>query len=438
MRNFFKKKGNKEKQEQTHTLYKRAFYTIGILIIYHFLSYVAIPGVDSKAMLKAAQSESLTMLSMFSGGSFSSFSIMSMGVTAYVTAQIIVQLLQSNVIPKLTEWSKQGQTGREKLNQLIRVITLVLGFVQSIGITAGINSISGYHFLIDNSIRNYVLIGLLLTAGTFIAMWMGDLITENGLGNGVSVIISTGIIAQWPSVVHKFMKSITKHGHVKYPILGMMVIGIIVLVAFIVWFNQSERRLPIQYARRETLTGSESFLPLKIDVPGVVPIIFASSILAIPQTILMMFSRFSTKTWYKVLANFFTLNTTSGIIIYGVLIIIFTYVYSSIQINPEKLSENFQRQEAYIPGVYPGVPTSVYIQKLLNCLALPGSMFLTIISVVPLVISKNLASDLQVGITGSSLLIVVGVITEIVRQINGLRVKTEYKGFLDSHFTFTD
>lgn len=438
MRKFFKKKVNKEKQEQTHTLYKRAFYTIGILIIYHFLSYVAIPGVDSKAMLKAAQSESLTMLSMFSGGSFSSFSIMSMGVTAYVTAQIIVQLLQSNVIPKLTEWSKQGQTGREKLNQLIRVITLVLGFVQSIGITAGINSVSGYHFLIDNSIRNYVLIGLLLTAGTFIAMWMGDLITENGLGNGVSVIISTGIIAQWPSVVRKFMKSITKHGHVNYLVLGMMVIGIIVLVAFIVWFNQSERRLPIQYARRETLTGSESFLPLKIDVPGVVPIIFASSILAIPQTILMMFSKFSTKTWYKVLANFFTLNTTSGIIIYGVLIIIFTYVYSSIQIDPEKLAENFQRQEAYIPGVYPGIPTSVYIQGLLNCLALPGSMFLMIISVVPLVISKNLSSDLQVGITGSSLLIVVGVITEIVRQINGLRVKTEYKGFLDSHFTFTD
>lgn len=428
---------NQRIKNDRRTLYKRIFYTIGVLIIYHFLGYVTIPGVNSKAMLAASQNEGLAVLSMFSGGNFQSFSIMSMGVTAYVSAQIVVQLLQANVVPKLTEWSKQGQTGREKLNQLIRVLTLIFSFVQALGITAGINSITGYDMLVDSSWQGYLLICTLLTAGTFAAMWMGDLITENGLGNGVSVIISTGIIAQWPQLTDKFIKAITKHHQLNWKILIATIIGLIVMITFIVWFNQSERRLPIQYARRETLTGNESFLPLKINVPGVVPVIFAGSIIAIPQTLLMLFEDQSTKTWYKVLANFFTLNTSTGIIIYGVLITIFTYIYSSIQLDPEKLADNFTKQEAYIPSVYPGNPTAIYIQNTLNYLAFPGSLFLVVISVVPLIVSKNEAFGLQLGITGSSLLIVVGVILEIGRQINGLRNKNDYAGFLSTKYEFT-
>lgn len=266
---------------------------------------------------------------------------------------------------------------------------------------------------------------------------MGDLITENGLGNGVSVIISTGIIAQWSQLADKFIKAITKHHQLNWKILIATIIGLIVMITFIVWFNQSERRLPIQYARRETLTGDESFLPLKINVPGVVPVIFAGSIIAIPQTLLMLFEDQSTKTWYKVLANFFTLNTSTGIIIYGVLITIFTYIYSSIQLDPEKLADNFTKQEAYIPSVYPGNPTAIYIQNTLNYLAFPGSLFLVVISVVPLIVSKNEAFGLQLGITGSSLLIVVGVILEIGRQINGLRKKNDYAGFLSTKYEFT-
>ncbi|QDR73627.1 preprotein translocase subunit SecY (plasmid) [Limosilactobacillus reuteri] len=419
------------------TLVKRVFYTIGILILYRLISFVTIPGVDAKSLMKVSNSTSLTMLSMFSGGGFQTFSILSMGVTAYVTAQIIVQLLQSNVIPKLTEWSKQGQTGRNKLNQLTRWLTLILGFAQSVGVTAGINTMST-GFLLDNSWTNYVVIGMVLTAGTFLAMWMGDQITEKGVGNGVSVIICAGIVSRWPELWNQLMKLINKSRVATPVLLTTLIIGLLLLVLLIVWFNNSERRIPIQYARHETGTGSESFLPFKVNVPGVVPIIFASSILAIPQTILMFFKNESSKIWYRVLANFFTLSTSTGVLIYGLLIIVFTYLYSSIQIEPGKLAENFQRQEAYIPGVYPGNPTANYVQAVLNELALPGSLFLVVISVVPLLISNRMSPSIQLGISGSSLLIVVGVITEMVRQIKGLVTKNEYPGFLNKEYSFKE
>lgn len=428
----------KKISNDTKTLYKRVFYTIEILVIYHLITYITIPGVDAKELIKVADNPSLTMLSMFSGGGFQTFSILSMGLTAYVTAQIIVQLLQSNVVPKLTEWGKQGQTGRNKLNQVIRWLTLILGFAQSIGITAGINSMSGSHFLVDTSIWSYLLIGTLMTAGTFLAMWLGDLITENGVGNGVSVIIGTGIISRWPTLSQQLVKSLTHKGSVNYGVIAGIVVSFIILTLFIVWFNQSERRIPIQYARHESLTGRDSFLPLKINVPGVVPVIFASSLLAIPQTLLMFFQDKNTEVWYKILANFFTLNTNTGVVIYGILIVAFTYLYSAIQIEPDKMADNFQKQEAYIPGVYPGAPTANYIERLLYELAFPGSLFLTAISVIPLIASNQISPSLQLGISGSSLLIVAGMITEMIRQIKGLRFKNDYVGFLNKAYEFKD
>ena len=194
--------------KKVDALTKRVGFTVLILVIYHLLTFVTIPGVDSKELLSLQNNSSLTMLSMFSGGSFDNFSIMSMGVTAYITSQIIIQLLQADVVPKLTQWSKEGETGRRKLDQTIRTLTVILGFIQALGIALGINQLTNGQFVIGSSWRNYFVIALLMTSGTFIAMWLADQITEKGLGNGISVIIATGIIAKFPSMTVQVIQNL--------------------------------------------------------------------------------------------------------------------------------------------------------------------------------------------------------------------------------------
>lgn len=426
------------KELVTSPITKRLCFTIFILIIYRALSYVTIPGVNAQQLIKLVNNSSLTMLSMFSGGGFDNFSIMSMGVTAYINAQIIVQLLQSDTVHILTQWSKEGEIGRHKLDQLTRTITLVMGFVQAIGITAGINSITKGKFLLANTPLTYIVISVLMTCGTFIAMWLGDQITDHGLGNGISLIITAGILVRFPQMISDLIKGVTYGTAVNWPRFIEIMLGAVILTLVIVWFTRSELRIPIQYARRAALTGQDSYLPLKIIVPGVIPIIFASSVMSIPQTILMFFHASQTSPWYRVVNSFFTLNTQSGVIIYGVLIIIFTFVYSVVQIEPDKFSENLQKQEAYIPGVYPGKPTAVYIKNILMYLALPGSLFLALVSIIPLIVANHISQSLQIGLSGSSILIIAGVLIEIGRQIKGLQMKQEYGTFMRKDYHFND
>lgn len=426
----------KIKNIKVDALTKRVGFTVLILVIYHLLTFVTIPGVDSKELLSLQNNSSLTMLSMFSGGSFDNFSIMSMGVTAYITSQIIIQLLQADVVPKLTQWSKEGETGRRKLDQTIRTLTVILGFIQALGIALGINQLTNEQFVIGSSWRNYFVIALLMTSGTFIAMWLADQITEKGLGNGISVIIATGIIAKFPSMTVQVIQNLNSGKDLNYALLTYLILGIIGVTLLIIWFTTSELRIPVQYSRRESMTGKDSYLPLKLIVPGVVPIIFASSILAIPQTLLLMFKSKETSALYKVVNEFFTLQSSAGVVLYGILIIFFTYLYSIVQIEPEKLADNFQKQEAYIPGYTPGVETAAYIKKILNELSLPGSLFLTLVSIIPLLVANNISSSLQVGLSGSSLLIITGVFIEISRQIRGLKMKTNYGTFLNREYDF--
>lgn len=419
-------------------LFKRIASTIGWILVFYLLTYVTIPGVNQQALLKASKNSSLQMLSMFSGGGFQTFSIVSMGVTSYITAQIVVQLLQSDVIPILTAWSKEGQTGRQKLTQLTRVLTAIFAFAQSIGITAGINSLSDTNFLLDNSIFSYIVIGVIMTCGTFISVWIGDQITDSGLGNGISVLIAAGIIAKLPDNFGNFFSIIVTAKYINWPIIWGVFTILILLTWLIVWFYHAEFQVRIQYSRREALTTKDSYLPLKLAVPGVVPVIFASSILTIPQTILSFFSNQSNTTWYRVLNTFFTLNTPTGMVLYAVLIVTFTYLYSFVQIEPEKMADNLQKQEAYIPGIIPGMPTVQYVKNLLNLLSLPGSIFLGVISILPMMLTNIFIPDLQLGLTGSSLLILIGVLNDISRQIAGLQLKTEYFGFLREGYSFSN
>lgn len=423
-----------EKKENRRNLFRRIAWTIGILVVYNLLTYVTIPGVDRKVLAEISKIPTLTMMAMFSGGGFQKFSLLSMGVGPYITAQIIVQLLQSGVIPKLTEWSKQGQIGRHKLTQLTRALTVVIGFVQAVGIVATLNSLSQVGIFLVDSWWNYLVIGLIWTAGSFIAMWLGDQITQNGLGNGISVIISAGIIKGLPESTKQLVDALSTTAGIKWDLIVLTIVLVIILTTFIVWFNRCEYRLPIQYTRRENNTSDDSYLPLKLIVPGVVPVIFASSILSLPQTVLMFFNTQKADPIYKMFNDFFALQSDTGICLYGILIILFTYVYSLVQVEPDKLAENLSKQEAYIPSIWPGDPTAVFIKNTIFDLDLPGAAFLALISVIPLIVSNQISPSLQLGLSGSSLLIIVGTLADIGRQIEGLKLKEGYYDFLSPSY----
>ncbi len=429
------------KKENRKNLLKRIGITIGILLIYDLLTYVTIPGVDPRQLSKITNNPALTMMAMFSGGGFQTFSLMSMGLSAYISSQIIVQLMQSNVIPILTEWSKEGEIGRKKLTKLTRWLTLILGFVQGIGIVASINSLSQLGYAVDNSWWTYLVIGTLLTAGTFLAMWLGDQITQYGLGNGISVIIMAGIVKRLPDMAKSFYLSVSTSAGVKWDLVIITLVLLVVLTAIIVWFNRSEYRLPIQYTRTanrltDNTVAKDSYLPLKLIVPGVVPVIFASSILTIPQTIMMFVQAKSDSVTARIVNDFFSLNSPTGTVLYGILIVLFTYIYSLVQVEPNKLADNLSKQDAYIPGVWPGDSTAIFVKNLIYDLDLPGSAFLALISVIPLIASSLISPSLEMGLSGSSLLIIVGVLTDMGRQIEGLKVKEGFSDFMSLTYSF--
>ncbi|MDM7492079.1 preprotein translocase subunit SecY [Lentilactobacillus kefiri] len=414
----------------------KMLFTLFVLVIFRLGAYITVPGINAKALTSVASSGLVSILNTFSGGGLTNYSIFAMGVSPYITAQIIIQLLQMDIVPKYVEWGKQGEVGRRKLNQHTRYLTVVLAFFQSVGITAGFNQLSSLNLVQNPSIKTFVIIGIILTGGTMLTTWMGDMITERGLGNGISMIIFAGIIARIPvglqSLWTQYFVGVTG-ADLWQPILFAVALLIIVLVivTFVTWVQQAERRVPIQYTRRVSGSPDSSYLPLKVNVAGVIPVIFASSFIATPQTILMAFTNnYSTATWFQVLNNLFNMQTPTGAAFYTILIIMFTFFYAFVQVNPEKLSENLQKQGSYIPGVWPGHETQSYISDLLMKLSTVGALFLGVVALIPLIAQNLWNLDESIGLGGTSLLIVVGVAIETIRQIRGLMMKREYVGFI--------
>ena len=415
---------------------KKILFTLGVLIVFRLGTYITVPGINAKALASVASSGLISMLNIFSGGGLTNYSILAMGVSPYITAQIVVQLLQMDIVPKFVEWSKQGEVGRRKLNQVTRYLTIVLAFVQSIGITAGFNALSSLHLVQNPSVQTYVCIGVILTAGTMFATWLGDMITDRGIGNGISIIIMAGILARVPVGIKQIYQEEFVHvsksqlwHSVLYCVVLLLVI--LVIVTFVTYVQQANYKIPIQYTRRVAGSSEHSYLPLKVNVAGVIPVIFASSFIATIQTILMAFTRtHSGDGWYQTLSNIFNMQTVPGMILYTVLIILFTFFYAFVQVNPEKLSENLQKQGSYIPSVWPGKETEKYVSRLLMRLSTVGSLFLGFVSLIPLVASSVWGLNESIGLGGTSLLIVVGVTLETMRQIEGMMMKREYVGFI--------
>ncbi|MBM7544342.1 preprotein translocase subunit SecY [Periweissella beninensis] len=414
----------------------KMLFTLGILIIYRIGAYITVPGINAHAMQNVANSGLVSMLNIFSGGGLTNYSLFAMGVSPYVTAQIVVQLLQMDIVPRFVEWSKQGEVGRRKLNQATRWLTIVFAFFQSIGVTAGFNTLSSMGLVSTPNVQTYIMIAVLLTAGTMLATWLGEMITERGLGNGVSMLIFAGIIARLPSGAYQIYKdevlqTTSSERWQGWLFILVLLVAVIVVVIFVTWVQQAIRKIPMQYTRRSTGSGDSAYLPLKVNVSGVIPVIFASSFISTPQTILMLFqSSHGNEAWFKTLQDVFSMQTVTGSILYTALIILFTFFYAFVQVNPEKLSENLQKQGAYIVGIWPGKETQKWVSGLLIRLSVVGSLFLGFIALLPLVATNVWNLNESIGLGGTSLLIVVGVAIELIRQLDGLMMKRQYVGFI--------
>ena len=414
----------------------KIFFTLFILLLYRIGANITVPGVNAKAITRVAQTGLVPMLDTVSGGGLDTYSIFSLGVSPYITAQIVIQLLQMDIVPKLVEWGKQGEVGRRKTNQVTRYLTLVVAFVQSLGITLGFNVLTEMGLVKTQTPQTYIEIAIIMTAGTMLLTWLGDEINDKGLGNGVSVIIFAGIIARLPNGIYQLYKDFIINNSASDRWQGILffiaiIIAILLVTQFVTWFQQADLRVPIQYTRRAATSGSESFLPLKVNVSGVIPVIFASSFIITPATILMAFQRsHGNEQWFKISNQIFSLQTTLGALIYTLLIILFTFFYAFVQVNPEKLAENLQKQGAYIPSVWPGKDTQKYVSKILIRLSTVGAVFLGLVALLPQLATNIFGLPSSIGLGGTSLLIVIGVVLELARQVDGLLMKREYVGFI--------
>ena len=420
----------------TKDIRQRLLYTLMILVVFRIGTHITVPGVNASAIVTFANAGFFGILNTFSGGALSNFSIFSMGVSPYITASIVVQLLQMDILPTFVEWSKQGEVGRRKLNTATRYLTIVIGFFQAFAISFGFNAYANYGLINNPGISTYLLIALVLTAGTMFVTWLGDMITVNGISNGVSIIIFAGIVARMPHDIYEFYVNqlqgkADEELYRAYGFTAALAVAIILVVMLVVYIEQAQRRLPISYSKRPTGANEASWLPLKINSAGVIPVIFASSFIALPQTVLSaVHGQYSEESWYQVATNIFDYQKPAGASLYIFLIVVFTYFYAFVQVNPEKVAENLQKQGGYILSVRPGKETEHYISGMLLRLSTVGALYLGGISLLPMIAAAlwNLPRGLMLG--GTNLLIVVGVALEISRQIEGRAIKRKYKGFI--------
>ncbi|WP_312221597.1 preprotein translocase subunit SecY [Streptococcus parasuis] len=416
----------------------KILFTIFILFVFRVGTHITVPGINAKSLEALSNVPFLNMLSLVSGNAMRNFSVFALGVSPYITASIIVQLLQMDILPKFVEWGKQGEVGRRKLNQATRYISLGLAFVQSIGITAGFNALSGVQLTnMPLNWQMYLLIGSILTTGSVIVTWLGEQITEKGYGNGTSMIIFAGIISSLPGTFHEIY--IDRFVNIESSRLGesaifvaILVVLILLVVYFTTFVQQAEYKLPIQYTKRAQGAPSSSYLPLKLNPAGVIPVIFAGSITAVPTSLIQYFaSQNQSAGWLLTVQEYFDYSTVKGMLVYAGLIIVFTFFYTFVQVNPEKTAESLQKSAAYIHGVRPGNVTEQYLSKLLTRLATVGALFLSFVALLPIIAQNIFGLSSNIAFLGTSLIIVISTSIEGIKQLEGYLLKRKYVGFLE-------
>ena len=416
-------------------LRKKILYTLFILLIFRFGSCIPVPFIDTQMLdayfqTAAISGSMLDYLNMFTGGGLSNATIFAMSITPYINASIILQLL-TVAIPALERMVKDGgEEGRKKIASWTRYLAVILGLLQGFSYYALLRS-NG--FLSNNSALAAAAIILTFTAGTALIMWLGEHITQNGIGNGISIILFAGIISRGPSLFSTFYNLFRGGVSGIVSAVLMIIIGLAIVV-FIVFMSNAERRIPVQYAKRvvgrKMYGGQSTHLPIKVNAAGVMPIIFASSILSLPQTIAMFWQPESGTVGYHVL-NLFSQTNPFYIVVYGLLILAFAYFYASIQFNPIEIANNLKKNGGFIPGFRPGKPTSDFITKALGKVTFVGAIFLCIVAVLPLIVGAISPTLSNVALGGTSVIIVVGVALDTVKQLEAQMLMRHHKGFLE-------
>lgn len=403
----------------------RIVYTFMMFVVFRLGVHIPVPGVDASVIENIFQSGNLFgFLDLFSGGALSKFSIFAMSITPFVNAQIIMQMLVA-VIPSLEELRKDGQEGFKQIQKITRYFTIFLAFVQTFGISYGLRTNGA---LVDNSWFFLFFVCVVLTAGTCLLMWIGEKITEHGIGNGISLIIFCGIVARFPEALQTIAQYL-EVGTIT-PLQALLFAAIaLAMIVVVIEVNEGQRRIPVQYAKRvigrKMYGGHSTFLPLKVNQAGVIPIIFASSILMLPVTL----AQFIHVGWVQALAKFFGWGTWANTCLYAILIVIFTYFYTAITVNVTELADNMKKYGGFIPGIRPGEPTMRYVDKVLTRITLTGSVFLAFIAILPNFIG-SITNIQGVYFGGTALLIIVGVALDTMRQAQSLMVTRNYQGFI--------
>ncbi len=418
-------------------LRKKLLVTLGLLVVFRIAAHVPVPNVNHAALTSVLNSNNLLqMLNIFSGGSLQTFSIVAMGVYPYITASIVMQLLVP-IIPSLEELSKEGEYGRNKINQYTRMLTVPLGLVQAYGQMLALNNFtttkvfSNFGLFNGSTLFPTLTVLISLTAGTVLAMWLGELITENGVGNGISLIIFAGIVARLPTLLAQQVTA----GNIGF--LIVMAIFAILVVAAVVFMSEGQRRIPVQYARRirggKMYQGQNTFIPLRVNSAGMIPLIFAASIVILPGTISTYFFA-ARQTWLQNAAHWIynVMTSTNGVywIFYFFLVIGFTYFYTAVTFQQQNLPETLQKNGGFIPGHRPGRATERYLNAVLTRITLAGALFLAIIAILPFFIT--LATNINTfTFSSTAILIVVGVAIDTMKQLEAQLMMRQYEGFIN-------
>lgn len=408
-------------------LRKKILFTFFIIGLYRVGCFIPAPGVSLTNLARqfeGAGAGLLKFLNLFSGGGLSRMAIFGLGIMPYITASIIMELL-SAVIPKIKEWHEEGEVGRKKITQVTRYLTLVLATMQSASLIVSFSTGDKTKDIIPNlTFARGVLITLTLVAGMALLMWLGELITDRGVGNGMSILIFSSIIASLPSEITTLVKTVSQQQPILLVVLVVLALGIIVGVVYI---EQGERRIPVQYAKqvrgRKMYSGASTYIPIKVNTSGVIPIIFASSVITFPLIISNFFPSL------KGFANKFAQGSLLYFVIYTGLIIFFAYFYTAIVFDPFELADNLKKYGGFIPGIRPGMPTVGYVSKVVNRINLPGSIYLAAIALIPAVMFVYFGTS-QVPFGGAAILIIVGVALETMKQIESQMQMRHYEGFL--------
>ncbi|MCU7667143.1 preprotein translocase subunit SecY [Bacillus thuringiensis] len=410
-------------------LRKKIGFVFLMLFLYKVGTYVVVPGIDSSLLDNLSkQGGMLGFANMLSGGALQRFSIFALGIVPYITASIVVQLLQMDVVPKLAEWNKQGEKGKKKTKRLTRYLAIILALVQSFGMAFSFNTM--FPGLVTNpTVKTYIIISLVITLGTVILMVMGELIDKKGIGQGMSIMITAGIAMGIPSAAYSYyVTDIQGVENVFIAILKtvLLLIFVALLIVGIIYVQRAERRVSIKYPNQNMGTQT-STLPIKINSAGVIPVIFSVSILMFPTTIAQFFKDSEVA---QFVIKYFNYTHPVGMAFYAIMIILFAYFYAFVQMSPEKIAENLKKSGGFIPGIRPGKSTEDYISKILSRLTLIGALFLTFLSITPMIIGKITALPPQIQIGGTSLIIIVGVALDVASRVNSYLIDRKYDSFL--------